>query len=141
MQQNGEDIASFFRQNIATLEQALAAIAFSETTQDLAEIEAALLSSALAGDELALAMTALAQKGGFVDVGQAIASTAETAQIALTDMASALQLIDTADTVQQLEGLRAAILKAYQDGQLSQEQFTQATGLLNTKLADRKSVV
>ena len=136
MQQNGEDIASFFRQNIATLEQALAAIAFSETTQDLAEIEAALLSSALAGDELALAMTALAQKGGFVDVGQAIASTAETAQIALTDMASALQLIDTADTVQQLEGLRAAILKAYQDGQLSQEQFTQATGLLNTKLAE-----
>lgn len=135
MQQNGESIASFFRQNIATLEQGLAAVAFSETTQELAEIEAALLSSALAGDELALVMTALAQKRGFVDVGQAIASTAETAQIALTDMASALQLIDTASSVQQLEGLREALLKAYQDGRISQEQYAQATSLLNEKLS------
>lgn len=136
MQQNGESIASFFRQNIATLEQGLAAVAFSETTQELAEIEAALLSSALAGDELALVMTALAQKRGFVDVGQAIASTAETAQIALTDMASALQLIDTASSVQQLEGLRGALLKAFQDGRITQEQYAQATGLLNGKLGE-----
>lgn len=136
MQQNGEDIASFFRQNIATVEQALAAIAFAETAQDLAEIETALSLTVLASDELAVAMAALAQKRGFVDVGQAIASTAETAQIALTDMASALQLIDTASSVQQLEGLRGALLKAFQDGRITQEQYAQATGLLNGKLGE-----
>lgn len=67
---------------------------------------------------------------------QRVVEAAATGQAAITDMANAINLIDSAKSVQQLEGLRAAILTAYQDGQLSQEQFTQATGLLNTKLAE-----
>ncbi|MGE6790893.1 tape measure protein [Pseudomonas guineae] len=67
---------------------------------------------------------------------QRVVDAAATGQAAITDMANAINLIDTAKSVQQLEGLRGAILKAYQDGQLSQEQFTQATGLLNSKLSE-----
>lgn len=69
-------------------------------------------------------------------VQDAAISAAVNGQAAITDMANAINLIDTAKSVQQLEGLRGAILKAYQDGQLSQEQFTQATGLLNSKLSE-----
>jgi len=68
MQKTGEDIASFFRANITTLEQALAAISFSETAADLAEIEKALADSKLTTEELGSAMEALGQKRGFVTV-------------------------------------------------------------------------
>lgn len=68
MQKTGEDIASFFRSNITTLEQALAAISFSETAADLAEIEKALADSKLTTEELGSAMEALGQKRGFVTV-------------------------------------------------------------------------
>ena len=68
MQKTGEDIASFFRSNITTLEQALAAISFAETAADLAEIEKALADSKLTTEELGAAMEALGQKRGFVTV-------------------------------------------------------------------------
>ncbi|HEY1028403.1 MAG TPA: phage tail length tape measure family protein [Pseudomonas sp.] len=68
MQKTGEDIASFFRSNITTLEQALAAISFAETAADLAEIEKALADSKLTTEELGTAMEALGQKSGFVTV-------------------------------------------------------------------------
>lgn len=68
MQKTGEDIASFFRSNITTLEQALAAISFAETAADLAEIEKALGDSKLTTEELGAAMEALGQKRGFVTV-------------------------------------------------------------------------
>lgn len=68
MQKTGEDIASFFRSNITTLEQALAAISFAETAEDLAEIEKALADSKLTTEELGAAMEALGQKRGFVTV-------------------------------------------------------------------------
>jgi len=64
---------------------------------------------------------------------QAVEASA-TGQRAITDMADALKLIDTASSVQQLEGLRGALLTTYQDGRISQEQFAQATSLLNEKL-------
>lgn len=54
----------------------------------------------------------------------------------IVDMADALQLIDTASTVQQLEGLRGALLKAFQEGSLSLEQYQQSTGVLNGKLGE-----
>lgn len=54
----------------------------------------------------------------------------------IVDMADALKLIDTASTVQQVEGLRGALLKAFQDGALSLEQYQQSTGVLNGKLGE-----
>ncbi|OLU23083.1 hypothetical protein BVH03_22910 [Pseudomonas sp. PA15(2017)] len=69
MRKNGEDIASFFRSNITTLEQALAAINFSESAADLDEVAEGLKKSKLATDEMAAAMTALEQKRGFATVG------------------------------------------------------------------------
>jgi tape measure domain-containing protein len=65
---------------------------------------------------------------------QRVVDAAASGRSAIVDMANAVTLIDTAKTVQQLEGLRDALLTAYQDGKLSQEEFTNATSLLNTKL-------
>lgn len=67
-------------------------------------------------------------------VQDATISAAINGRAAITDMANAMQLIDTSSTVQQLDGLRAALLKAFQDGRITQEQYAQATGLLNEKL-------
>lgn len=58
---------------------------------------------------------------------------------AISSMANALQLIDTADSVEQLEGLQRALLKSFQSGTISQEEFAQASGVLNGKLKDLKS--
>ncbi|TRO38556.1 tape measure domain-containing protein [Pseudomonas sp. ALS1131] len=61
---------------------------------------------------------------------------AVTGQRAIAGMADALNLIDTASTQEQLEGLRRALLDAYQSGRLSQEEYAQATGVLNKRLGD-----
>ena len=65
-----------------------------------------------------------------------IVDAAASGKTAIVDMANAISLIDTAKTVQQVDGLRTALLKAYQDGKLSLEQYQQATTLLGAKLAD-----
>lgn len=77
MQKNGADIASFFRTNITTLEQALAAISFSETTADLAEVEAGLKASSLSAEEMAQALAAIEVKQPFVAVVEGAISAAE----------------------------------------------------------------
>ncbi|PTU76834.1 tape measure domain-containing protein [Pseudomonas indoloxydans] len=64
-------------------------------------------------------------------IAAAVAGTA-----AITDMGNALNLIDTARTREQLEGLRKALLAAYQTGRLSQEEYSQATGVLNARLRE-----
>lgn len=51
-------------------------------------------------------------------------------------MAQALQLLDSASTVQQLEGLRGALLDAYQAGTISQQEYAQATGVLNGRITE-----
>ncbi|MDP3978325.1 MAG: tape measure protein [Pseudomonas sp.] len=69
-------------------------------------------------------------------VKDAAISAAISGRAAITDMANAVNLIGDAKSLQQLEGLRSALLKAYQDGKLSLEQYQQATGLLNGKLSE-----
>ncbi len=64
-------------------------------------------------------------------IAAAIAGTA-----AIADMGQALNLIDTARSREQLEGLRSALLRAFTDGQLSQVEFAQATGVLNARLGE-----
>ena len=70
MEKTGGDIMSFFRTNISSLENALAAISFAETDEDLAEVEAGLRKAKLTTEEMTQALTALAQKRGFVTVGE-----------------------------------------------------------------------
>lgn len=55
---------------------------------------------------------------------------------ALEDMADALNVIDATDSVAELEKLRSALLKAYQEGRISQQEFEQGTGVLNGKLRE-----
>jgi len=65
---------------------------------------------------------------------QRIVDAAASGKTAITDMANAVNLIGNAKALQQVEGLRAALLTAYQDGKLSLEQYQQATALLGDKL-------
>lgn len=55
---------------------------------------------------------------------------------ALEDMADALNVIDTTDSVAELEKLRSALLKAYQEGRISQQEFEQGTGVLNGRIKE-----
>ena len=64
---------------------------------------------------------------------QRIVDAAASGQTAITDMANAVNLIGDAKALQQVEGLRTALLKAYQDGRLSLEEYQQATALLGDK--------
>ncbi|MCM2317877.1 MAG: tape measure protein [Pseudomonas sp.] len=66
----------------------------------------------------------------------AIVQAAVDGSQAITDMAGALELIDTASTVQQVDALRGVLFKAYQHGKLSLEEYQQATGVLGGRLAE-----
>ncbi|QJD58199.1 tape measure protein [Pseudomonas sp. gcc21] len=55
---------------------------------------------------------------------------AATGKAAIVDMANAMKLIDAAETVDQLDGLKDALHKAYRDGTISQEEYN--TGLILT---------
>ena len=57
---------------------------------------------------------------------------------AIEGMAQALQLLDSASTVQQLESLRGALLSAFQAGKIGQQEYAQASALLNDKLRTLK---
>lgn len=57
-------------------------------------------------------------------------------QQAIADMAGALDLISTASSVQELQGLRGALLDAFQTGKLSQEEYAQATGVLSGRIKE-----
>lgn len=67
-------------------------------------------------------------------VKDAALAAAASGAAAITDIGNAISLIDTASSVAQLEGLRGAMLAAFQDGSLSQDQYAQATSLLSEKL-------
>lgn len=66
---------------------------------------------------------------------QAIAAAA-TGQRAIEGMADALHLINSASTVEQLEALRRAALRAFSEGRLSIEEYQQATGVLNGRFKE-----
>lgn len=55
---------------------------------------------------------------------------------AIADMAQSLDLIDTAKTVAQFEGLREALLKAYRDGAISQDEYAQSLNLVRQGIKD-----
>ncbi|MGF6695222.1 tape measure domain-containing protein [Metapseudomonas resinovorans] len=67
---------------------------------------------------------------------QRVVDAAAAGEAAIVDMANAVNLIDAAKTTAQLEGLRDALLAAYREGRLSQEDFTNATALLNGRLRE-----
>lgn len=62
-------------------------------------------------------------------------------KVQIGSMASALELIGSGKTKEQLEGLRKAMLEAFQGGKLSQEEYANATGVLNEKLKGLSATV
>lgn len=53
---------------------------------------------------------------------------------AITDMADAMRLIDSASAVQQLEGLKEALQDAYRSGTISQEEYSAGLNLTNERI-------
>lgn len=53
---------------------------------------------------------------------------------AVTDMADAMRLIDSASTVQQLAGLKEALQDAYRSGAISQEEYNAGLNLTNERI-------
>ena len=54
----------------------------------------------------------------------------------LEDLADALNVIDATDSIEELNKLRKTLLKTYQEGRISQQEFEQGTGVLNGKIKE-----
>ncbi|WP_321346471.1 tape measure protein [Halopseudomonas oceani] len=67
-------------------------------------------------------------------MANAAIDAAVTGTKAIADFAEAQKLIDTATTVEQLQGLRAAMLSAYQDGAITQQEYAAGLGIVADKL-------
>lgn len=65
---------------------------------------------------------------------QSAVDAAVTGTKAITDMAQAMTLIDSASTVQQLEGLKEALQDAYRSGTISQEEYSAGLNLTNERI-------
>lgn len=55
---------------------------------------------------------------------------------AIEGMSDALDLIDSTESVAELEKLRKSLLKAYQEGRISQQEYEQGTDALNGKIRE-----
>ena len=137
------------RSAIADLSEGLVA----QIEQDGADIRAAWETTANAAVDAkqkevdAVNAAELAKQKAHADTSKAIdamfAAEVEAARAAavegrrnIEDLADALDVIDTTDSVAELEKLRSALLKAYQEGRISQQEFEQGTGVLNGKLRE-----
>lgn len=137
------------RSAIAGLSEGLVA----QIEQDGADIRAAWETTANAAVDAkqkevdAVNAAELAKQKAHADTSKAIdamfAAEIEAARAAavegrrnIEDLADALDVIDTTDSVAELEKLRSALLKAYQEGRISQQEFEQGTGVLNGKLRE-----
>ena len=69
----------------------------------------------------------------------AVKKTAETAKAAFTDAADALKQINAAETTTELAELGVALALAFNDGILTQEQYTEALETSKQKLAELKA--
>lgn len=54
----------------------------------------------------------------------------------LEDLADALNVIDATNSIEELNKLRKTLLKTYQEGRISQQEFEQGTGVLNGKIKE-----
>lgn len=128
------------RSAIAGLSEGLVA----QIEQDAADISAAWETTANAAVD-AVAAAELAKQKAHADTSKAVTAMfdaeIEAGRLAavegrrnLEDLADAMSVIDATDSVAELEKLRTALLKAYQEGRISQQEFEQGTGTLNGKI-------
>ena len=71
-----------------------------------------------------------------VEAGEERRKAAIDGKRAIEDMADAMQLIDSTQSVAELEKMRKSLLKAFQEGRISQQEFEQSTGSLNGKIRE-----
>src|SRR5690606_19802710 len=67
-------------------------------------------------------------------IAQAAVDAVATGTAALTGMAQAMELIDSAKAVAQLEGLKDALQDAYRSGTISQEEYNAGLNLTNERI-------
>ncbi|GAD62644.1 tape measure protein [Aquipseudomonas alcaligenes] len=71
-----------------------------------------------------------------LSLNETLLNLVSSGKVGLADLAQAVDLIDAATAVQQLEGLRSALLSAYQAGAISQQEYAQGTTLLNGRIKE-----
>lgn len=130
IEQDGRDIAAAWDTTNASITESTRQAAAEQVAAHKSAVEQQRVLDQAYADELA----ANQKRAKDAAVQAAIEGKA-----AIGSMAEALKLIDTASTQEQLEGLRVALLRAYQSGSMGVEQYQQATGLLNTKLKQIKA--
>ncbi len=75
----------------------------------------------------------------FTDLKAGAKSAAAESVQAVTSLQNALDQISAAKTTEQLTALQGEMLKAYQAGTLSQQEYANGAGVLNAKLTELKS--
>ncbi|MGU2333816.1 tape measure protein, partial [Pseudomonas aeruginosa] len=75
----------------------------------------------------------------FTDLRAGAKSAAAESVQAVTSLQNALDQISAAKTTEQLTALQGEMLKAYQAGTLSQQEYANGAGVLNAKLTELKS--
>ncbi|MFO7071414.1 tape measure domain-containing protein, partial [Pseudomonas aeruginosa] len=75
----------------------------------------------------------------FTDLKAGAKSAAAEAVQAVTSLQNALDQISAVKTTEQLTALQGEMLKAYQAGTLSQQEYANGAGVLNAKLTELKS--
>lgn len=119
--QDGTDLKDIWNNSTAGVKQA----AVEQTAVVKAELDSRRVLDQAYADEL------VANQGR---IKAAALDAAISGTQAIAGIADALKLIDTADTSAQFEGLRGALLRAFRDGKISQDEYQQSTGLLQGKL-------
>lgn len=119
-------------QDLKDLWNGLGADAESAADQQAAAAESAADAATDAANEVAAAASANA--ANIAAVAKSMLEMTIAGQRGIAGMADALQLIDTVSTKEQVEGLRKALVEAFNDGKISQEEYGNAAALLSQKL-------
>ncbi|MDD0843366.1 tape measure protein [Pseudomonas sp. Gutcm_11s] len=76
---------------------------------------------------------------GVLSLNETLLNLVTSGKVGLADLAQAVDVINAASAVQQLESMRAVLLDAFDAGKFSQQEYAQAAGLLACWLVGSRS--
>ena len=123
IEQDGADIRAAWEMNANS--------AIDQKKREVDAVQAAELAKQKAQADTSAAIIAMFDAE--VDAGR---TAAIEGRRNLEDLADALNVIDATDSIEELNKLRKTLLKTYQEGRISQQEFEQGTGVLNGKIKE-----
>lgn len=123
IEQDGADIRAAWEMNANS--------AIDQKKREVDAVQAAELAKQKAQADTSAAIIAMFDAE--VDAGR---TAAIEGRRNLEDLADALNVIDATDSIEELNKLRKTLLKTYQEGRISQQEFEQGAGVLNGKIRE-----